>query len=85
MPDLYDLIVMIIVGGLAGWLAGQVVGGSGGIIRNVVVGLIGSIVGAVVFRFLPVNLSFGIPLLGTILHAAVGAIIVLIVARFVAR
>jgi uncharacterized membrane protein YeaQ/YmgE (transglycosylase-associated protein family) len=85
MPDLHDLIVMLIVGGVAGWLAGQFVGGSRGIIRNVVVGVIGSVVGGVIFRFLPFNLSFGIPLLGAILHAAVGAIVVLIGARFIAR
>jgi uncharacterized membrane protein YeaQ/YmgE (transglycosylase-associated protein family) len=85
MMDPYDLIVTLVIGGVAGWLAGMILGGSGGLVRNVVVGLIGSVVGGYLFRSLPFNLSFGIPLLGTILHAAIGALIVLIVARFIAR
>ncbi len=80
-----QLIVMVVVGGIAGWLAGMVVGGAGGLIRNVVVGLIGSVVAGLVLPRLGLNLSFGIPLLGTILHAAIGAILVLVVARFIGR
>jgi uncharacterized membrane protein YeaQ/YmgE (transglycosylase-associated protein family) len=83
--SVYQIIVMLIVGGIAGWLAGLVVGGSRGLVRNVVVGLIGSLVAGFVLPLAGLNLSFGVPLLGTILHAAIGAVLVLVVARFIAR
>jgi uncharacterized membrane protein YeaQ/YmgE (transglycosylase-associated protein family) len=80
-----EVAITLIVGAIAGWLGSLFVGGSRGLVRNVVVGLIGSVVGGLLFRYLPFNLSFGNAPLGTILHAAVGSIIVLLVARFIAK
>ena len=44
------IIIMVLNGLIAGWLAGLLLGG-GGLIRNLVVGLIGSFVGGALVRF----------------------------------
>jgi uncharacterized membrane protein YeaQ/YmgE (transglycosylase-associated protein family) len=83
--DLTGLVTALICGGISGWLARLVLGGAGGIIRNVVLGVIGSVVGLSLLPRLHLSLSFGSPLLEQIVYSTLGAIIVLIVARFVAR
>jgi len=39
-----NLIILLIVGGLIGWVASMLVGGGGGIVMNVVVGIVGALV-----------------------------------------
>ena len=39
-----NLIILIIVGGLIGWVASMLVGGGGGILMNIVVGIVGALV-----------------------------------------
>jgi uncharacterized membrane protein YeaQ/YmgE (transglycosylase-associated protein family) len=63
----------------------MVLGGAGGIVRNIILGVIGSVVGQVLFPRLGGSFALGSPLLGLIVNSTLGAIIVLIVARFVAR
>jgi len=82
------LIVMVVNGLIAGWLAGLLFGG-GGIIRNVVVGIIGSFVGGALIRYellqLPAsvtNVTGAIPYGTQILISTIGAAIVIVVARF---
>jgi uncharacterized membrane protein YeaQ/YmgE (transglycosylase-associated protein family) len=83
--NITSLVTALVCGGIAGWLARLVLGGSGGIIRNIVLGLIGSVVGQMLFPRLLPALGFGSPLLTSILFSALGAMLVLVVARFVAR
>jgi uncharacterized membrane protein YeaQ/YmgE (transglycosylase-associated protein family) len=83
--DLTGLVTALICGGVSGWLARLALGGAGGIIRNVVLGIIGSVVGLSLLPRLHLTLALGSPLLGQIVYSTAGAIIVLIVARFVAR
>ena len=72
--DLFDLIYWIIVGAIAGWLAGKIMAGRGfGFMGNVIVGIIGAILGGFVLGHL--GLSFGSGLIGTILNAVIGAVI----------
>ncbi|UJQ94990.1 GlsB/YeaQ/YmgE family stress response membrane protein [Mariluticola halotolerans] len=78
------LLVWAIVGLVAGWLASLFLGG-GGIVRYIVVGMIGSIVGGYLFSLLGINIPIANAWVRDILVAAVGAAIVIIVARFVAR
>ncbi len=78
-------IVMIVNGLIAGWLAGLLLGG-GGLIRNLLVGLIGAVVGGylVASGLLTVPYDFdAIVRFGNqIVVSTIGAMLVVIVARF---
>ncbi len=79
-----DLLYIIIVGGIAGWLANTLVKGkSKGLIMNVLIGVTGAFVGPFVFDLLRVQVVGGV--LGLIITATVGAVIVLFVARLIAK
>ena len=77
MSTLSALIVMIIIGAIAGWLAGQIMKGSGyGLIGNVVIGIIGAVVGGLLAGLLGLG---AYNLIGEIIIATVGAIICILV------
>ena len=81
-----SLIVIILIGAVAGWLAGQVLKGSGfGFITNAILGIIGSFVGNWAFSQLGINLNLGSELIESILTAAAGAVIVLFIAGLFKR
>lgn len=80
---LQALIVWGLVGLAAGWLASLVLGGRG-LVRYLVVGLIGSVVGGYLFAALGWSIPFGGFWVREILRAAIGAAIVIVVARIVA-
>jgi uncharacterized membrane protein YeaQ/YmgE (transglycosylase-associated protein family) len=78
------LVVWLIVGGLAGWLAGVIMKGYGyGLVGNIAIGILGSVVGGWLFGTYFVSTVGGIP--GAVLGATVGAIILLFVIRLVKR
>jgi uncharacterized membrane protein YeaQ/YmgE (transglycosylase-associated protein family) len=78
-----SLIYFLVIGLAGGWLAGLLLGG-GGLLRNLVVGVIGAFVGAYVLQAL--NIHFGLaPLLEQIVTATIGAVLVTIIARVIAR
>jgi uncharacterized membrane protein YeaQ/YmgE (transglycosylase-associated protein family) len=81
---LYTIIVWIVVGGIAGWLAGLVVKGMGfGLVGNIVLGIVGAIVAG---WLLPkIGISLGSGLIGAIIAAAIGAIIVLVIVGLIKR
>jgi uncharacterized membrane protein YeaQ/YmgE (transglycosylase-associated protein family) len=81
--DAQALIVMAVVGIIAGFLASLVVGGSG-ILRYLVTGIIGAFVGGFVLNAAGLNLGIKNALLSQIVTAAIGAIIVVILARIIA-
>jgi uncharacterized membrane protein YeaQ/YmgE (transglycosylase-associated protein family) len=79
-----DLLVFLLVGAIAGWLAGLIVRGFGfGLIGNIVVGIIGALVAGYVFPRLGIGLPAG--MIGEILSAAVGAVIVLVIIGLIRR
>jgi uncharacterized membrane protein YeaQ/YmgE (transglycosylase-associated protein family) len=79
-----SIIVWLIVGAIAGWLAGLVVRGGGfGLLGNIVVGIIGAVVAGWLFPRLGVNLGGG--LIGSIIAAAIGAVILLFIIGLVRR
>ncbi|GAB5553216.1 MAG: GlsB/YeaQ/YmgE family stress response membrane protein [Saprospiraceae bacterium] len=81
-----SLLITILIGAVAGWLAGQVMKGSGyGFLVNLVLGIVGSVVGNWAFTQLGWNLSLGSAILESILVAAAGAVIVLFVAGLFKR
>lgn len=74
------LVMWIVVGLVAGWLAGIVMKGGGyGLIGDIVLGLVGSIVGSWIFRALGVYPRAG--MLALILVAFIGAAIVIVAGR----
>ena len=81
--DPQALIVMAVVGIVAGWLASVVVGGSG-LVRYLVTGIAGSFVGGYVLNALGVDLGIRNALASQIVTSAIGAIIVVILARIIA-
>lgn len=81
---LESLIVLLIVGAVAGWLAGQIMKGYGfGLVGNIVVGIVGAFIGNFLLGALGVGLGAGI--VGSIVKATIGAVILLAALRFVKR
>jgi len=76
------LLVILIVGIVAGWLAGRVMDGGGfGLIGDLLVGLIGAFIGDWLLPQLGVHLGVGIVAL--ILNAFIGAVVLLLILRLV--
>ncbi len=82
--DPQALIVWLIIGAVAGWLAGLIMSGGGfGLGGDIIVGSIGAFIAGWLFPFLGIRLGGGI--VGEVIAAAIGAIILLFVARLVRR
>lgn len=78
------LIVIIVIGGIAGWLAGMIVKGYGfGLVGNIVVGIVGAFLAGLLFP--RIGLGMGGGMIGSIIHATVGAVILLFVIKLVKR
>lgn len=78
------LLVWLLVGLISGWLASLIVGRGGGILWDILVGILGAYVGGHLFHWLGLRVPLrGLP--GTILVAVVGAVVFLLVLRFVLR
>ena len=74
------ILAWLIVGLIAGWLAGQVMKGGGyGVIGDIVMGIIGAFVGGLVFSFLLPGSSAG--LIGSIVVAFIGAVLFIALVR----
>jgi uncharacterized membrane protein YeaQ/YmgE (transglycosylase-associated protein family) len=75
------ILWFLLIGLCAGWLAGQIIkGNSFGLIGNLIVGVIGALIGG--FLFGELGLSQG-GLLGSLVAATVGAVILLLLLRFI--
>jgi uncharacterized membrane protein YeaQ/YmgE (transglycosylase-associated protein family) len=78
------LIIWLLIGAVAGWIAGQIMSGGGyGLVGDIVVGIVGAVIAGWLFPFLGFRLGGGI--VGDIIAAAIGAIILLFVLRLVKR
>src|SRR5688572_5928314 len=78
------LIIWIIVGAVAGWLAGLVVRGFGfGLLGNIIVGILGAVLGGWLFG--AIGFSFFPGILNAIITAFLGAVILLFVVRLIKR
>jgi uncharacterized membrane protein YeaQ/YmgE (transglycosylase-associated protein family) len=82
--SLEALIILIIVGAIAGWLAGLIVKGVGfGLVGNIIVGIVGAFIGTWLLGYLGVFIGGG--LLGSIINATIGAVILLFIIGLVKR
>src|SRR3974390_2554426 len=82
--DAQTLIIWLIVGGVAGWLAGMVVKGGGyGLIGDIVVGIVGALIAG---WLLPqIGIVIGGGFISAIINAFIGAVILLIILRLIKR
>ena len=79
-----SLLWFLIVGLVAGWLAGMLVKGGGfGLIGDLVVGVIGAVLGGWLFSTLGASAGGG--LLGSIIVATIGAVLLLFIMRLIKR
>jgi uncharacterized membrane protein YeaQ/YmgE (transglycosylase-associated protein family) len=78
------LVVWILIGALAGYLAGLIVRGFGfGVIGNIVIGILGAILGGWLFGAAGLVILPGI--LNAILTATIGAVVLLLIVRLIKR
>lgn len=74
-----DLLYTLLVGAVAGWLAGTIMKGAGfGLLINIILGIVGAYVGSWLFGQFNINIAAGT--LGIIIEATAGAVVILFVA-----
>ena len=79
-----EIIIFLLIGAVAGWLAGLVVRGYGfGLIGNIAVGIVGALIAGWLFPRLGIGLPAGT--IGQIISAAIGAVILLVIIGLVRR
>lgn len=79
-----SLLVFIIIGAIAGWLAGLIVSGFGfGLIGNIIVGIVGAFIAGWLFPRLGFAIGGGV--LAAIINATIGAIILLVLVKVLKR
>jgi uncharacterized membrane protein YeaQ/YmgE (transglycosylase-associated protein family) len=79
-----EFIWFIIVGLIAGWLAGVIMKGGGyGVVGDIIVGIVGALIGGWLFSTMGVSTGGG--LLGSIIVALIGAIILIFLLRLIKR
>jgi uncharacterized membrane protein YeaQ/YmgE (transglycosylase-associated protein family) len=78
------ILIILLIGAIAGWLAGQIVRGMGfGLIGNIVVGIVGAFIAAWLLPKLGVSIGAGY--VRDIVHATIGAVILLVVLGLIRR
>lgn len=78
-----NFIAFLIIGALAGWIAGNIMKGRGfGLLGNIVVGIVGAFLGGFLFGLLGLA-SFGF--IGSLVTATVGAIVLIYVVSLIKR
>ena len=82
--DFQTLLVFLIVGAVAGWLAGVIVKGHGfGLVGNIIVGIIGAFLAGWLLPVLGIAIGGGI--VAAIIDALIGAVILLVIIGFIKR
>jgi uncharacterized membrane protein YeaQ/YmgE (transglycosylase-associated protein family) len=82
---LQAIIILIIVGAIAGWLAGMIVKGMGfGLIGNIIVGIVGAFIASWLLPQIGLPMIGG-AIIGAIIYATIGAVILLVIIGLVKR
>ena len=77
-----SLLVIIIVGIIAGWLAGLIVRGGGfGIIGDLIIGIVGAFIGN--YLLAQFHIHFGTGIVGAVINATIGAVVLLFIIRLI--
>ncbi len=82
--DASSLIAFLLIGAIAGWLAGLIMRGGGfGLLGNIILGVIGAFVGG--WLKSQFDLPLGSGLIGSILTSMIGAVVILFIAGLFKR
>ena len=82
--DPVNILIWLVIGAVAGWLAGNVIRGGGyGLIGDIVVGILGSIIAGYLLPLLGIHLGAGF--VRSVINAFIGACLLLTVLRLVRR
>lgn len=82
--DPTSLIIWIVVGTIAGWLAGQIMKGGGfGLVGDMIIGIVGAVLAGIVLPKLGIYIGGGI--LGLIINALIGACMLIFLLRLFKR
>ena len=78
------LLIILVIGAVAGWLAGQIVRGMGfGLIGNIVVGIVGAFIAG---WLLPrIGIVIGGGMIASIINATIGAVVLLVIVGLIRR
>lgn len=80
------IIVTLVVGAIAGWLAGLLVQGSGfGLIGDIIVGILGALLASFLFPMFGLTMMLGGGMIGAIFTAFIGAVILLLILGLIKR
>ena len=81
--DGHGIILIIIIGGIAGWLAGLITKGRGfGIIGNIIIGIVGAFIGRFLFGLFGLH---AMNIVGSLVVAIVGAVVLIIIVKFIKK
>jgi uncharacterized membrane protein YeaQ/YmgE (transglycosylase-associated protein family) len=79
-----SVVIIVLVGLIAGWLAGKIVRGAGfGLLGNIAVGIVGALIASWLFPWLGIRLGTGI--LREIIDATIGAVLLLVIVGLFSR
>jgi uncharacterized membrane protein YeaQ/YmgE (transglycosylase-associated protein family) len=82
--SLESLVIWLFIGGIAGWLAGEIWKGSGfGLVGNILVGIVGSAIASFLLNNVGFSIASGIP--GAIINAVIGAVLAMFAISLVKR
>lgn len=80
-----SLIIWLLIGAIAGWLAGLIVKGHGfGLVGNIIVGIVGAFLAGWLLPMVGLNIG-GSPIVGAIIYGMIGAIILLVLIGLIKR
>ena len=84
--DIVAVLITLAIGAVAGWLAGLLVEGAGfGLLWNVIIGIAGAFVAGWLFPRLGLGLTLGGGIVGAIVWATLGAVVLLLVVNLIQR
>lgn len=84
--DIMAVVVTLIIGAIAGWLAGVIVEGGGfGLLVNILLGIAGAFIATMLFPRLGLGLTLGGGVVGAIVTSALGAVVLLLIVNLVQR
>jgi uncharacterized membrane protein YeaQ/YmgE (transglycosylase-associated protein family) len=81
--ELQSLIIFLVTGLAAGWLASLLLGGTG-LVRHLITGVVGALVGGYLLKLAHVSLPLD-GWLNDLATAVIGAIVVILIARIIAK
>jgi uncharacterized membrane protein YeaQ/YmgE (transglycosylase-associated protein family) len=82
--DIQSIIIWLVVGAIAGWLAGLIVKGGGfGLVGDIIVGIIGAVIAGWLLPQLGIIIGGGI--IAAIIDALIGAVILLLILKLIKR